>query len=72
MIHKNLYQRGQGFYEPIELSIVISSHQSWLYNPDWKMWQYFRRLRRNAQRNNSGYRNGYKGYVNDGGQEITA
>ena len=33
---------GKLFTEPTELSIVISSHVSWPYNENWKMWQYFR------------------------------
>lgn len=39
---KPMSGEGKLFSQPTELSIVISSHQSWPYNPDWKMWQYFR------------------------------
>lgn len=32
---------GKTFTEPTEISVVISSHVSWPYNENWKMWEYF-------------------------------
>ena len=32
---------GKLFDKPTEISIAISSHASWPYNEDWKIWKYF-------------------------------
>ena len=29
---------GRSFLEPTDISVLIGSHSSWPYNPEWKMW----------------------------------
>ena len=35
-------QEGKLFSQPVAFDVVISSHASWPYNENWKLWQYFK------------------------------
>ena len=35
-------QEGKLFSQPVAFDMVISSHASWPYNENWKLWQYFK------------------------------